>query len=154
MRARSCASFVESAKPTVDCWLNGSNKTSTRACHGFESGEWQAVVIARRDAINNDQGYVSMAQGSFSLFFMLLHGFREGHGRQGQPDFYTSSRCARVLVLLDPLSQQPAVGLADPTNSQKPGDGRAALGRRHCQPVSHEGGCTARGLTVTEERVG
>ena len=62
---------VGSAKPTVDCWLSGSNKTSTRAFHGFDSRERQAVVMSRRDATKNDQGY---GPGKLLLFFTLLRG--------------------------------------------------------------------------------
>ena len=41
------ADSVGSAKPTVDCWINRSDKTSTRACHGFNSRERQTVVMAQ-----------------------------------------------------------------------------------------------------------
>ena len=41
------ADSVGSAKPTVSCWINRSDKTSTRACHGFNSRERQTVVMAQ-----------------------------------------------------------------------------------------------------------
>ena len=79
---------VGSAKPAVDCWLSGSNKTSTRACHGFESHERQAVVIACRDAITNDRGN---SPGKLLIVLYASAWFREGRGRRGKPDYYTSS---------------------------------------------------------------
>ena len=56
-RCQSCWQSFGSAKPTVDCWFSGSNKTSTRACHGFNSRERQTVVIAHGFESRDDQGY-------------------------------------------------------------------------------------------------
>ena len=54
-------------------------------------------------------------QGSFSLFLTLLHGSASAAVCEGYPGLLHDLGCARVPVLMEPLSQQLTVGLVVPT---------------------------------------
>ena len=113
--------IVGTTEPSVDWWLSGSNKTITRACHGFDFR-----LEPRHDRLSHNElrcgDHVRAATVSQANVFYIAYAWnRSSCCRQGwgvNPDLgrsITNAWCARVIVLLEPLSHQSTDGSVVPT---------------------------------------
>ena len=97
-------------EPSVDWWFSGSNETITRACHGFKPR------LAQRHDRLPPNGWLRASQDvPYPLAWNQSSCSQQGL-TPGQN--ITSSRYARVIVLLEPLSHQSTNGSVVPTRSK------------------------------------